>query len=268
MDSKQQCSFFLLRYVPDAVKNEFINFGLVLVPPAAPAEMRFSKDWSRVRALDPQADLELLEAMENELRDKLQNASPDRAAVLKRIEDSFSNALQISEIKACLADSPAQEADFLAQLYLESPRRQPAREASARQRVLRRMRAEFERAGAWQAMKTNILVSDYTRSGDPLRIDCGYNAKSMVKMFHATALKNDVNTAKVLAFTFPRLAEGIMRVEGRQAQLTAVVEDDLKRTDEGVGFAFEILEQQAIHIATLNQMPDIAALAAREIGTL
>ncbi|HEV2963348.1 MAG TPA: DUF3037 domain-containing protein [Candidatus Angelobacter sp.] len=266
METKQQCSFFLLRYVPDAVKNEFINFGLVLMPLAAPAEIRFSKDWSRVRALDPQADLELLEAMENELRDKLQNTSSDRDVVLKRIEDSFSNALQVSEIKACLADSPAQEADFLAQLYLESPRRQPAREASARQRLFRRMRTEFERTGMWQAMKTNIVVSEYTRSGDPLKIDCGYSAKSMVKMFHATALKNDVNTAKVLAFTYPRLAEGIMRAEGRQAELTAVVEDDLNLTDEGIRFAFEILEQQAIHIVPIKDMPDVAAQVAKDFG--
>jgi hypothetical protein len=266
METKQQCSFFLLRYVPDAVKNEFVNFGLVLMAPAAPTEIRFSKDWSRVRALAPQADLELLEAMRNELREKLQSVSPDREAVLKRIEDSFSNALQISEIKACLADSLTQEADFLAQLYLESRSRQPSREASARQRVYRRMRTEFERAGAWQAMNKNIVVSGYTRSGDPLKIDCGYGVKSMVKMFHATSLRNDVNTAKVLAFTFPRLAEGIMKAEGRQAELTAVVEDDLNRSDETIGFAFDILEQQAIHIATLREMPDIAAQAAKEIG--
>jgi hypothetical protein len=204
--------------------------------------------------------------MENELRDKLQNTSSDRDVVLKRIEDSFSNALQVSEIKACLADSPAQEADFLAQLYLESPRRQPAREASARQRLFRRMRTEFERTGMWQAMKTNIVVSEYTRSGDPLKIDCGYSAKSMVKMFHATALKNDVNTAKVLAFTYPRLAEGIMRAEGRQAELTAVVEDDLNLTDEGIRFAFEILEQQAIHIVPIKDMPDVAAQVAKDFG--
>jgi hypothetical protein len=266
MEAKQQCTFFLLRYVPDAVKNEFVNFGLVLMAPAAPAEIRFSKDWSRVRALAPQADLELLEAMRNELRDNLQSVSPDREAVLKRIEDSFSNALQISEIKACLADSPAHEADFLAQLYLESRSRQPSREASARQRVYRRMRSEFERAGAWQAMNKNIVVSGYTSSGDPLKIDCGYGVKSTVKMFHATALKNDVNTAKVLAFTFPRMAEGIMRAEGRQAELTAIVEDDLNRTDDAIGFAFEIMEQQSIHIATLKDMTAIAARAAKEIG--
>jgi hypothetical protein len=265
MEAKQPCSFFLLRYAPDAVKDEFINFGLVLMPPAAPAELRFSKDWSRVRALDPQADLELLEAMENELREKLQNLSPDRDTFLKHIGETFSNALQISEIKGCLAESPAQEADFLARLYLESPRRRTARESSARQQLFRGMRAAFEQTGAWQGMNKNIVVSDYTRSGDPLKIDCGYGVGSRVKMFHATALRNDVNTAKVLAFTFPRLAEGILRAEGRKAELTAVVEDDLHRTDEGIGFAFEILEQQAIRIATLREMPDIAAQAAREM---
>src|ERR1700724_445573 len=138
MIAKQQCSFFILRYVPDTVKSEFINFGLVLFSPSAPAELRFSKDWSRVRGLYPQADFELLEALENELREKLQNATPDRDALLKRMEDSFSNALQVSEIKACLAGSPTQEADFLAQLYLESPHHRQTREASARQRIFRR----------------------------------------------------------------------------------------------------------------------------------
>lgn len=266
MEAKQPCSFFLLRYAPDAVKNEFVNFGLVLLPQSAAAELRFSKDWSRVRGLYPHADFELLEALENELREKLQDASPDRGTVLKRMEDSFSNALQISEIKACLADSPAQEADFLARLYLEAPRQRHTREASARQRIFRKMRSEFERAGAWQAMNKNIVVSDYTRSGDPLKIDCGYGVESVVKMFHAASLKSEVNTAKVLAFTFPRLAEGIRRTDGRQAELTAVVEDDLDRTDESIAFALEILEQQAIHIASLKQMPEIAATAAREIG--
>jgi hypothetical protein len=128
------------------------------------------------------------------------------------------------------------------------------------------MRLEFERAGAWPAMNKNVVVSDYTRSGDPLKIDCGYGVNSVVKMFHATALKNDVNTAKVLAFTFPLLAEGIRRVEGRRAELTAIVEDDLNRTDESIGFAFEIMEQQGIHIATLRQMQEIASIVAREIG--
>ncbi|MGH9564732.1 MAG: DUF3037 domain-containing protein, partial [Candidatus Angelobacter sp.] len=46
---RQQCNFFLLRYVPDTVKNEFVNVGLVLLPEAGIPEIRFTHDWSRVR---------------------------------------------------------------------------------------------------------------------------------------------------------------------------------------------------------------------------
>ena len=72
---KQECKFFLLRYAPNPVRGEFVNIGLVLVAPQAPPELRFSKDWSRVRALDPQADTELLDAFRGLLLQYLANIS-------------------------------------------------------------------------------------------------------------------------------------------------------------------------------------------------
>src|SRR5215471_20936245 len=97
----ENCKFFLLRYIPDAVKNEFVNIGLVFLPPGAKPELRFSKDWSRVQALDPQADIEWLEAFREEI-----SHEQDKDLVLRKIEDSFSNSLQASESKACLTASP------------------------------------------------------------------------------------------------------------------------------------------------------------------
>ena len=35
MSDKRQLEFFLLRYVPDAVKDEFVNIGVVMTEPAA-----------------------------------------------------------------------------------------------------------------------------------------------------------------------------------------------------------------------------------------
>ena len=84
-------------------------------------------------------------------------------------------------------------------------------------------------------------------------------------MFHSLALQSDVNSAKVLAFSFPRLAEGIAREEKAQAKLTAIVEDDLTRTDDAISFALETLEQQQIAVIPLSQVPEIAATAAREL---
>lgn len=260
MEAKLQCRFFLLRYVPDAVKNEFVNIGVVLFPPDGQPELRFTRDWSRVQALDPLADTELLEAFRAELSDR-----ENQEQILSRIEDSFSNVLQASESRGCLTTSPTQEADELARIYLDAPRRSTARAKSARQAILQSMQREFQREGVWQSMRTNIPVSQYTRSGDPLEIDCGYRASSLVKMFHATALRTDVNAAKILAFSYSDLAEGIRKAEGVQAHLTAVVEDGLAREEE-MGFALDTLERYGIHIASVSDLPNLARMAAREIG--
>jgi hypothetical protein len=191
----------------------------------------------------------------------------DRDLILRRIQDSFSNAIQPSELQACLTSSAVAEADELARLYLERPKRwRDAREPSGRAAILARMRSEFEAVGVWPLMQEKIPVSRYTRSGDPLKIDCGYSPNGTVKLFHAVTLGSDVNAAKVLAFSFPQLGEGIRKAEGKQALLTAIVEDDLASDNEAVSFARETLEQNAIRVAPLGAMPQIARDAARELG--
>jgi hypothetical protein len=263
--AKQQCSFFLLRYVPDAVKNEFVNIGVVLMPPSGEPELRFTHDWARVRCVDPQADVDMLEALEADMRNQMREVHGDRDAFLRRMQDSFSNALQPSEFKACLADSPRAEADELARIYLDRPRRRGSRELSSRQVIHQRMRAEFERVGAWELMWRDIPASQFTRSGDPLKIDAGYSIGTKVKMFHSLSLDHDLNTAKVLSFSFPRMAEGILRVQNQQAALTAIVEDDLPADDDGIHFALETLRASEITIATMKDLPQIADLAAVEL---
>ncbi len=55
MADLRQLEFFLLRYVPDAVKDEFVNIGLVMIEAGANgdgfADVRFTRDWRRVRCL-------------------------------------------------------------------------------------------------------------------------------------------------------------------------------------------------------------------------
>ena len=53
---RHELGFFLLRYVPDAVKEEFVNIGVVMVgggTDAGYADVRFTRDWRRVLCLDP-----------------------------------------------------------------------------------------------------------------------------------------------------------------------------------------------------------------------
>lgn len=269
MAEVKQCEFFLLRYVPDAVKDEFVNIGVVLLEREADgagfAEVRFTRDWRRVKCLDSAADIEMLEALEEELQKGLKDAR-DRETLLGRIKDSFSNLVQISPAKACLAASPQEEIGRLAQMYLE-PAQRPGKRGivTGRQLIFHRLRDAFEQAGVWKLMRKKIAAAQYTFKGDPLKLDCGYRPNGEVKLFHAVSLEADVDAAKVLAFSYPQIAEGIARLEKAKASLTAIVEDSLDRSDEPIAFALEMLERSKIAVAAQSELPRVAEVARREL---
>ena len=268
MARRRQLEFFLLRYVPDAVKDEFVNVGVVMVEAGANgggfADVRFTRDWRRVRCLDPQADVEMLAALEREIREQLVTTH-DREVLLRRLEDSFSNVIQLSPAKGCLAEDPAAEMETMASIYLETVKVGGKGEVSGRQRILAAMRDAFEQAGVWGLMRKQIAVAEYTHKGDPLKIDYAYRPNGEIKMFQAVSLETDVDAAKVLAFSYPKIAEGVAKKEKASAVLTAVVEDDLDRLDEAVLFALAILGQSRIRVAAVGEMAGIAEVARREL---
>jgi len=81
------------------------------------ADVRFVRDWQRVLALDPGADIGLMKGLAHEIRDKL-HAGEQREQMLLVMEDSFSNAIQLSPRKGCLTEDPAIEIEALASQYL------------------------------------------------------------------------------------------------------------------------------------------------------
>src|ERR1700735_4055430 len=183
MSERQPFEFFLVRYVPDPVKDEFVNIGVLLREAGHPegAQLRFTKDWGRVRCVDPDADVAMLEAMEAEIQRRPREGS---APLMKTIEDSFSHQLQMTQPKASLAENMAAEMDQLMRLYVE-PRTEKDRQAvSGRQAIVRRMRTQFEHARVWELMRKRIAAAEYTRPGDSLKIDCGYRPNGVIRMFH------------------------------------------------------------------------------------
>src|SRR5277367_1541483 len=155
LGERSQCEFFLVRYVADRVKGEFVNIGVLLRETAkvdgqasGPVAVRFTNDWRRVRCMDPDADIEMLKALESDLVQRLGNEDQG-AAFLTLLEDTLSNSLQLTRAKSCLAENLAAEMDSLMRLYVESQKREPVSRKSARQSIYNLMRREFERAGVW-----------------------------------------------------------------------------------------------------------------------
>ncbi len=275
-DQRRTCEFQLLRYVPDAVRNEYVHIGVILREQGSrePGQfaIRFTRDWRRVRCLDPDADTALLEGMESELRRKLEQ---DADGKLRRIlEESLSLNVQMTAPKAYLAESIPAGVEELMRLYVDPPVRERAARLSGRAAIQARMRAEFERAGVWDLLRKRIPASQYTRPGDPLRIDLGYRPNGILRMLHAVSLEPGVEMAKVLAFSAAGLRAGVQRIENAGLELTAIIEpaSKLGATDEDPDrlamyrFGVETMEEHQIRVLTTSDLDRVAETARRELN--
>ncbi len=272
-NERRSCEFRLLRYVPDAIRNEFVHIGVILREQGSreAAEVRFTRDWRRVRCLDPYADTDLLEGMESELRRRF-GAEPD-GKLMRLLSESLSLNVQMTEPKAYLAESIPAAVEELMRLYVEAPPRERIPRLSGRAAIQSKMRMEFERVGVWDLLRKRIAAANYTRPGDPLRIDVGYRPNGLIRMFHAVSLEPGVEMAKVLAFSAAGLRDGVQRVEKADLELTAIIEpaSKLGATDEEperlamYRFGVETMEEHQIRVLTTSDMGRVADTAQREL---
>src|SRR5580693_4624788 len=275
MAERKQCEFQLIRYVPDPVKNEFVNIGVMLrASGGEQSALRFTRDWGRVRCLDPDADIQMLEALEIEIGHRLRASPADGPRpVMSRLEDTLSNGLQITETKAYLAETFLTGLEELMHLYVDTPRRERSQRRGGRSALHAAMRMRFEEAGVWTLMRKQIAAADYTKPGDPLRIDCGYRPNGVVRMFQAISLESDADDAKLLAFSAVSLVAGVKRVDKADLELTAIVEpirqpDGDEPSEERIAqyrFGVEIMEEHTIRVMTSSDLPRIAETARREL---
>jgi hypothetical protein len=276
MADLKHCEFFLLRYVPDVVKGEPVNIGVVLLEDGDEGftDIRFRQDWRRVRCADPDVDIELLESYETELRRLLQSREPEvinyrgpmsrREWLLAQMEESWSSSLELAPGTAIRTESPSVELGVLAQAYLDSPAR-VRRVQSGRRVVYNAMRSAFEAAGVWPFMRQDIPVARYTKPGDPLKIDCGYRPNGVVHLYHALSLATNLDSAKVLAFSYAQMVEGFMKEEHAMCDLTVITENGLDLENEEIAYAHAALEAYEIAVARVAEMPQIAERARLEL---
>src|SRR3984957_15372941 len=283
MRERVQCEFFLIRYVPDVVKGEFTNIGVLLREAGRDdsAVVRFTRDWARGKCMDADADIGLLEALEGEIGARLRTVGRDAPGikpVMEILEDTLANSVQMTEVRACLAESLPAEIEQLMKMYVEPLKVKTERKRTGRAAIAGAMRTEFERAGVWGLMRKRIAASAYTRVGDPMRIDCGYRAVEkiaspggMIRMFQALSLEGDVEAAKGLAYSAPQLREGVERVEAARLELTAIVEplravsDTEDEAMERYRFGVEAMERQEVRVVTLNDLARVAETARMEL---
>ena len=281
VQERLQCEFSLIRYVPDVVKGEFANIGVILreAGRGETAAVRFTRDWSRVRCMDPEADVEQLESLEAEIAASLQHRGALPGTVpsardpqvtgrplLETLEDSLSNSVQLTEMRGTLAENFATEMEQLMRLYVEPLRiKAGRRRPSGRVAIAARVRDAFERAGVWRLMRKRIAAAQYTQPGDPLKIDCGYR-NGKVRMFQAVSLDNDVEGAKGIAYSAEALRQGVARIEGVDLELTPIIKKISTVADrDQYGFGVDAMERERIRVLTVADLGRVAETARREL---
>jgi hypothetical protein len=94
-----------LRYLPDVCSDKSVLIAAIFIEhenaEIGACAMSFAADWqSKARLLDPDVDLEMVEALAGEIRERL--LSPEqRCEMIRALENSFSNIIQVSERRRC-----------------------------------------------------------------------------------------------------------------------------------------------------------------------
>jgi hypothetical protein len=265
MANKRQLELYLVRFLPDALRDDFVTVGLLLLESDGGfAEVRFTRDWKMLQCVAPDVELEWFEMMESEIRGRLGNLRR-REDLMQLMNERFGTMIDVAPAKAVLTDDPAKEMEVLTGMYLVAMGRgERAQQRTGRVAIVSTMKEAFIEAGVLELMQRDLDVVKYTGSGDPFRIDFGYRVGSAVKMFHAVSVAANVDQALALAYRYSRVEAG-MRQEQLQASLTAVVEQGMALQEGKTRFAIGMLEQSSVRVRAVGEMAEIAGEVRREL---
>ncbi len=257
------CTFRILRYVPNLVRDEWMNIGVLLVDPQGRLHARVLQEesqYARLRRLYPAVDVAVLRALEADLEARA--AGPgEGAALMAGLEETLSNALQLSPQKAVLTANAEAELERLFQDQVE-PAAYRAGGTGEREHnrasIRYRARQIFERAHINGRLRYGVKVEQFTAPGDPFRLDFGWENGTR-GFLHSVALGRDSGQAKVLAYTAAAVRE---KIPG--AEFTAITEVPPQRGNTRHEFTVSLLEASQIQVVPLAGLDQYArALGGR-----
>jgi Protein of unknown function (DUF3037) len=273
VSEKRKLEYFLLRYVPNAVREEFVNIGLVMTENGGDgggfAGMHFTRDWRHARCLDVNVDVDVLEALGREIERRLGDVQ-QRAMLLHEMMDSYSGAVQVSPMRYCLAENPAQELKDLASRLVEIPAALSVEEVraprtSGRKWIHGRMANAFQAAGIWDFLNKDVPATPYTNERDKFTFDFGYAFGGEVKLFHAVSLADVGPETRMFPLRVAKIGPKMAMLRKATPVFTAVVEDAFDEVDEQVLSVLAFMKDEQIRVARLREMPEIAEVARVEL---
>jgi hypothetical protein len=263
------CSYFLVRYVPDTAREEFLNIGLFLHSAEEQfLDCLFTDDLRRIKRFHPQADQRFLRDLQSHFEQQIQQHEDHLEVFLREMQESFSNLIQLTPARPLLAAEPQAEMQQLFERFVGKRRAEfPA--ADTRMRIKQRLADALRRALVFghPLFEKRIPAEQWTVKGDPFHFDFGYRPllapgkpNGHLKLIHALSLRRDNEIAHVLANTL----RYVRRKE--PAELTAVVEALPARRDETASHSYHLLKDAGITLQPLAEVAAFASAVSRELA--
>jgi len=261
----KECTLYLVQYVPNLLRAETLNIGVLLHSPEEKyLGCLMTDDLRRVRRFHRYADVEFLRELQQYFEEQIDEHGEDLEAYLRYMRETFSNTIQLSSPHTCLLADPQAEIQELFARYV-GPRLSGPVPQDTRLRIKQRLTAAFVRAGVWERLEKRIPAAQWN-PGDPLVFDYGYRPlvvegkpDAHIQFIHALSLRRDKGLAKELAYT-------MRRVQMKEpARLTAVVEGPASPDDANAQFSQRTLEEAGIRLQPLAGRDEYAQSVRREL---
>ena len=256
---EQALAYHVLRYVPNLVRDEWVNIGvLVFNPETGERRLRLIEDpeeYNRVRRLHPSADEPLLRALRDELERRLDSKSVDKSsdapaaspipwrAVLNKWEDTLSNVLQIAPQKGVLADDLDAELERIYSEQVAVPRRRVRPGLPSGRAGIRSYCAQvFRQARIWNSMEKSVRITEFTFPGDPARLDYSYRRNGTRGFVHTLSVTRAPQDAKSLSYNVRHIAEKA----SYHTEFTAITDVALSRENQRHRFIMDTLREVGV----------------------
>ena len=256
----------MLRLLPHALRDEFINVGVVVFEPGGEfVDVRFTRDWRRVECFAPDLELEIFEYLETAVRAWLKEIR-GREQLLQLLEERFGAVFDIGPVKGMVADDPVAEMRILERDQLAPFRPAEKTRRLGRLQIEAKMEGTLADVGVLDLLLRDIDMTEFTGKDDPFRVDFGYRVGKSLRMLQALALALSANRdpALALAYRFSKIQDG-MRKRGDEALLTAVVSQEAMRAKGEVGSGIAMLRANEITVRSVEEMAEIAEEVRREL---
>jgi hypothetical protein len=249
-------AYHILRYVPNLVRDEWVNIGvLVFNPQTGERRLRLIEDqgeYNRVRRLHPAADEAVLRALRNELEDRLDRGSAvSLENILRKCDETLSTTLQIAPQKGVMADDLDAElerlySDHVAVPPIRSRIGQPGSRATIRAYCAQ----VFKQARIWDRLQKSVCVAEFTFPGDPSRLDFSYHRNGTRGYVHTLSVTRAPQDVKSLCYNVKHIADKA----GFPTEFTVVTDVALSSNNDRHQFVLDTLREATVEPVPMEGM--------------